>query len=160
MKMKKYRTSEQVTVWIIGADKKIQLPSGAVVEISEDQDTIARIKEPPEYEGVLVRVVPELTRVLVDAEEATKRSDYRDSIDRCLALIVNGFDELPVVNSGSSMHVMRDLGKVENWIQEPKLVRSWLHHVNMEIPHPSLSVEQAMFPGNEKHFVLYLTQSW
>lgn len=161
MKTKKFRTSEQTTVWIIGANKKIQLPSGAVVEIAEEQDTIARIQEPPEYSGVLVRVVPELARVLVSADNDKLRSDYRASIDRCLALIVDGFDTLPIVSNGtSSMHVMRDLGLVTSWVAEPKLVRPWLHHVNLEIPHPSLSVEQATFPGNEQHFVLYLTQSW
>lgn len=158
--MKRYRTSEPVTVWIVGANKKIQLPSGAVVEISEDHDTIARVCEPAEHENTMVRVVPELSRCLVDASHDKTRAWYRESLDRCLALIVDGFDTLPAVDSKSSMQVMRDLGKASDWVPEPKLVRSWLHHVNMEIPHPSLSVEQAVFPGNETHLVLYLTQSW
>lgn len=160
MKMHVYRTSESVTVWIVGANKKIQLPDGAIVEISDEHDTIARVRKPAEYENVMVRVVPELKLVLIDATHDSTRAWYRESLDRCLALIVDGFDTLPIVDLKSSMQSVRDLGKASDWVPEPKLIRSWLHHVNMEIPHPSLSVEQAVFPGNETHFVLYLTQSW
>jgi hypothetical protein len=124
-----------------------------------DQKDVAVVVEPEEFNGATIKVTPELSKVLVDAEKHGNLKRYRESIVKCLDVIVDRFQKLPVVDSGTPVLQMRDLGKVDAWVPDPKQLRHWLHHVNMKIPHPSLSVEQATFSDGE-HLVLLLTHQW
>jgi hypothetical protein len=96
--------------------------------------------------------------VLADADEEETKRAYKESIARCLDRIQD-FESLPVVDSGTPRWQIRDLGLASDWCSA-SVMRNWMHHVNMKITHPSLSVEKAVFPNNELHFILVLTQTW
>jgi hypothetical protein len=160
---KKMLVTETITVRVIGSNRRIQLPKDSILEVNQqdhdDQKDIVVVVEPAEFNGATIRLTPELSKVLVDAAKHKNLKLYRESIEKCLGVIVERFQSLPVVDSGTPVLQMRDLGKVDAWIPDPKQIRHWLHHVNMKIPHPSLSVEQATFSDGE-HLVLLLTHQW
>ena len=160
MSVKKLRLKSQATVWLVGSSKKLTLPAGSVLAVDSEQNTLGKVLEPTEYEGCVVKLGPEIVRECVDVDTETFRKAYSESLDKCLSLIVDGFDTLPVIDAGTPMHVMRDLGPVSDWVPEKAVLKTWLHHMNIRIPHPSLSVEQAKMPSDKKHLVLVLTHSW
>jgi len=161
--MSKMRLREDIAAWIVGANKKITVPKSSEVEV-DSETNIGVIIKPPGLEGTAVKLTGEIIKIMVDVEAEDRKAKYVASLDRCLNAIYN-FENLPEVDSGTPLQHMRDLGKVTDWLGESsdtnaKLLRHWLHHMNMKIPHPSLSVEKARFPDSTLHFVLVLTQTW
>lgn len=164
--MRRFRLEADVSAWIVNSNKKINLPKSTLIAIDSDFDNqaIGVLVGLSEYAGSCIKITPEIKQALADVDAESRKAKYKESLDRCLALIVDGFDTLPVIDTGTPTHIMRDLGLASEWlgdmVENKKIVRSWLHHMNMKIPHPSLSVEKAMFNDKELHFVLYLTQTW
>lgn len=153
----KMRVKTTTQAWLVGANKRIQLPENSIVML-DPEEAIGTIQSPLHLEGSCIRITTELKQALADESASEAHTKYKESLQRCLD-VISEFEALPVVDSGSPLYQMRDIGLVSNWCTE-KQVKTWLHHINMKIPHPSLSVEKAKFPNNEQHFVLVLTQTW
>lgn len=162
--MKRFRLESDLSAWIVNSNKKINVPKATLLGIDPSNEAIGVLEGPGDYAGSCIRITPEIKQALADVDAEDMKAKYNESLDRCLNLIVDGFETLPVVDTGTPTHIMRDLGKARDWldsmVDDKKKLRSWLHHMNMKIPHPSLSVEKAVFPDKELHFVLYLTQTW
>lgn len=149
----------EITAWLVGSQVKITLPEGSVLELVEKTDT-AEVQLPPEFCGQVVRVTPEVQQVLIDTNKYNRAKRFKESIAKCLHKITHEFDALPRLESGSLFHVLRDLGPLSDWVASNEEAKHWLHHMNLAIPHPSLSVEQATMPDKSKHLVLMLTHTW
>lgn len=164
--MSLYKTAFELTVWLVGSNRKIQLPAQSQLDIEAETPDKAVVTTPPELEGVVFRIQPEHRKALVavvgpksNTDVDKKLDEFRKSIAKCISKIVDDFDKLPEVRTSTPTHIARDLGPVVDWVDDVSCVRNWMHHVNMAIPHHALSVEKAML-GNELHFVLLLNQAW
>jgi hypothetical protein len=149
----------EVTAWLVGSQVKIQLPVGSIVVKKNDTDT-AEVETPPEYCGQVIRLAPEHKNQLVPETKYKAAQEFKESIRRCLNKITNDFDMLPRLDSGSQFHTLRDLGPLSDYVKPEFNAKAWIHHMNLEIPHPSLSVEQAVFPDKSRHLVLMLSHTW
>lgn len=153
----KMRVTSTTQAWLVGANKRIQLPENSILVI-DTENALGTIQLPLHLEGSCIRITPEIQSALADEGAVEAKLAYKQSITKCMEAIDN-FDMLPVVDSGSPLCQMRDLGLASQYCVDSQM-KTWLHHVNMKITHPSLSVEKAIFPNNELHFVLVLTQTW
>lgn len=151
------RVKSTTQAWLVGANKRIQIPENSILML-DPEEAIGTIQSPLHLEGSCIRITSELKQALADEGEHEERLKYAESLQKCLD-VISDFEALPVVDSGSPLYQMRDLGSTGNWCSDKQL-KTWLHHINMKIPHPSLSVEKAKFPNNEQHLVLVLTQTW
>ena len=158
--MKTMRLKSDAIAWVIGAQKRIRVPKDALIDMDEATSGIGVLKHPSDLEGLNIRVTSDMAEALADVDAETTKAQYAESLKRCLNTVANDFDILNRIDSGTPLRELRDLGPLSDWVQDPKLLRSWIHHINMKIEHPSLSVEKAMFPDNEMHLVLVLTQTW
>ena len=149
------------------------LSSAALASSSASQ--IALIHNPAELEGVCIRLPmnyvakadgvagKEPTQELTN-EQRVKREQYKASIAAVLAKILD-WEKLPAVDAQSFAHGIRDMGLVTDFVSDiialsKSRLRAWIHHINMQIPSPSLTVELASFPDKSKHLVLVLSSAW
>lgn len=147
------------------------LSSAALASASQ----IALIHNPAELEGIYIRLPmnyvakadgvagKEPTQELTN-EQRVKREQYKASIAAVLAKILD-WEKLPAVDAQSFAHGIRDMGLVTDFVSDiialsKSRLRAWIHHINMQIPSPSLTVELASFPDKSKHLVLVLSSAW
>jgi hypothetical protein len=98
------------------------------------------------------------------SEQIIQHQQYKEAIQHCLNKILD-WENLPAVDAVSFAHGIRDLGHVTDYVDthiatSPKRMRAWIHHVNMAIESPALTVELAKFPNQDKHLVLVLSTHW
>lgn len=147
------------------------LSSAALASASQT----ALIHNPAELEGIYIRLPmnyvakadgvagKEPTQELTN-EQRVKREQYKASIAAVLAKILD-WEKLPAVDAQSFAHGIRDMGLVTDFVSDiialsKSRLRAWIHHINMQIPSPSLTVELASFPDKSKHLVLVLSSAW
>lgn len=149
-------TTKSFVFDIIGTSRRVELPAFAVLRLVPET-TIAIVEAPPEHNGVQVRITPEAKKTCVDHDRYSRVQDLKSGVKKCLDKIQD-FENLPVLESGNPLRVFRDLGPIQEWCL-PDNERDYLHHVNISISHPSLSVEPARVENN-RHLVLVLTHNW
>lgn len=174
------RLLEATTATVVGSSKQITVPVGAVFHVLASQDnTLVTVVSPANLGGTTVRLHSQDIATADDvksehagADEKPVRSQeqivhhlqYKESIQHCLNKILD-WENLPAVDAVSFAHGIRDLGHVTDYVDthiatSPKRMRAWIHHVNMAIESPSLTVELAQFPNRDRHLVLVLTTTW
>lgn len=180
---KHIKFAKAATCTVVGSAKQITVPAGAEVVASLSLDinackievATATIQSPVELEGTHIRLpahyvakadgvagrepVTELSN-----EQLVKREQYKASIQAVLAKILD-WEKLPAVDAQSFAQGIRDLGFVTDYVSDlialsKTRLRAWIHHINMQIPSPSLTVELASFPDKSKHLVLVLSAVW
>lgn len=168
---------EPIVCTVVGSATQITVPKGAQLVLASmgDASGTARVKSPAALEDVLVRL-PEHFQAKADgvagkepaqelsSEQLVKREQYKASIQAVLAKILD-WEKLPAVDAQSFAHGIRDMGLVTDFVSgvialSQKRLRAWIHHINMQIPSPSLTVELAAFPDKSKHLVLVLSSAW
>lgn len=160
---------------------QVNVPAGARLRVNFDENgfVTATVTEPAHMAGTVIRytatadepvdgaqpgAVGKPDKPVATPEQLAHREHYRTTIKHVLAKILD-WENLPAVDAESFAHGIRDLGPVTDFADahiaaSPKRLRNWLHHVNMEIPSRSLTVELARFPNDERHLVLVLTTAW
>lgn len=164
-----FETTSSVQARIVGSSGVIELPSGSqLVDSGAVGTNLYSIRVPHVHNGLRVRVAQEdilNCLVLANPEKlalgnavASEQETKRESARRVLEILSSEtlLGALRRVTSTPEKHVL-DLGSAEMW---PYLNdRSWLHKVNIELKHPSLTIETLKMQDGW-HLVIVLHHNW